>query len=71
MLSSDGFVPVDPVTPITVPLSTVSVAPMSNLNRFGGDVLIITGAGFPKKIENVAVTFNDNTKCAILETSET
>ena len=44
---------------------------MLNLNRFGGDVLTITGAGFPKKIENVAVTFNDNTKCAILETSET
>lgn len=71
VLSSDGFVPVASVTPITVPLSTVSVTPNLNLNRFGGDVLTITGTGFPMKIENVAVTFIDNTRCTILETSET
>jgi len=64
-------VPVASVTPITVPLSTVSVTPNLNLNRFGGDVLTITGTGFPMKIENVAVTFIDNTRCTILETSET
>ena len=71
VVSADGLVPVDAgVAPITVALSTTEVYPSDNLNRFGGDELTIKGTGLPTSIDQVDVTFSDNTKCTVISTSD-
>ena len=72
VLSAEGVVPVDAaVVPIVVALSTTNVTPNIELNQAGGDILTITGMGMPQKMEQVSVTFSDNTACQIIETSDT
>jgi hypothetical protein len=44
------------------------VSPNSNLNKAGGEVLTITGSGFPSGMytdHDVVVSFSDGTKCRI------
>ena len=48
VLSDDGRVPVNlAVSAINVPLIISTITPSTDLNAAGGDVLTISGSGFP------------------------
>lgn len=56
--------------PLTFTLVVSSVSP-SSVNPNGGDVLTITGSGFPEDPEFVTVKFEDGSDCTVLTSAET
>ena len=52
------------VTDITIPLVVSSISPTS-VNPLGGDILTITGTGFPIDTSDVTVAFDDKSICTI------
>lgn len=72
VLSAEGLVPVDAgVASITVNLSGLGIFPNTLLNQNGGDEITIQGMGLPQNIEQIDITFSDNTKCTVTSTSST
>ena len=69
-----GLIPVsDAVAAHTVPLVVTGVAPDLDLNQAGGDILAITGEGFPSTLEghDLKFRFSDGTDCIPFETTAT
>lgn len=58
------------VPDITIELVVSTVSP-SAANALGGDILTITGSGFPIDKKFVTVTFSDTTGCAVKTTTPT
>lgn len=56
------------VTDITIVLEVSSVTPLE-VNPLGGDILTITGSGFPVDKKFVTVTFSDLTACEVKTTT--
>lgn len=72
IVHSEGVVAVSGSVPsISVPLTTSGITPATDLNQNGGDIIVISGSGFPVDTQHAEVTFSDNTKCNVLETGDT
>jgi hypothetical protein len=62
---SNGLLPfASGVADITIPLVVSSVSP-SIANALGGDILTITGSGFPIDSSFLTVTLDDSTVCSV------
>ena len=48
---------------VITPFEATSVSPNSDIDVLGGDILTITGRGFPDDIEDISVTLSDGTIC--------
>jgi hypothetical protein len=72
VISVDGVVPLSfTAMPISVTLQTIGFSPNTNLSQDGGDVITIQGSGLPQRIDQVDVTFSDNSKCTVISVSDT
>ena len=68
---ANGIIPQSgDVSTINVPLVVSSTSPTS-LNPVGGDILTITGTGFPTNTAEVVVTFADGSGCTVQTTTPT
>ena len=68
---SKGLIPyASGVADITIAITVTNVSP-SAANALGGDVLTVTGTGFPIDKQFVTVSFDDGTSCNVLTSTET
>lgn len=66
-----GLIPLSAPSPITVSLTVDGVSPDANVNVHGGDLLTISGSGFPSDASLIQVSFEDFYFCDIVSTMDT
>jgi len=72
LIGTNGLIPVDQnVSGITIDLNVDSISPNTDLNQNGGDILSISGDGFPLSASDISITFSDGSTCIIVETTDT
>ncbi len=67
--SPNGLIPNSITTELSVPVSTSSISPNSQINFLGGDLITITGDNFGTDASVISITFTDATECVIKSVS--
>ena len=71
LYDSNGLVASSGLSTINVPVTVTSISPDADINKNGGDELIITGTGFPNDASLVEVKFTDDTLCLVSASTPT